>query len=47
LLKDYFGGSFPQMATFFARENNLSITELEDMLRMAESELNKENNTQE
>jgi predicted transcriptional regulator len=47
LLKDYFGGSFPQMATFFARENNLSINELEDMLRMAETELNNENNTQE
>lgn len=44
LLKDYFGGSFPQMATFFARENNLSIGELEEMLRITESELNKDNN---
>jgi BlaI family transcriptional regulator, penicillinase repressor len=43
LLKDYFGGSFPRMATFFASENNMSIEELEQMLKMAESELGKEN----
>jgi len=41
LLKNYFNGSFPKMATFFARENNLSIDELEEMLKMTESELNK------
>lgn len=45
LLKDYFGGSFPQMATFFARENNLCINELEEMLKVTESELNKEKKT--
>ncbi len=45
LLKDYFNGSFPKMATFFARENNLSIGELEEMMKIAETELkNKENN---
>ena len=44
LLKDYFNGSFPKMATFFAKENNLSISELEEMLKMAESELNKDEN---
>jgi predicted transcriptional regulator len=43
LLKDYFGGSFPQMATFFARENNLSMIELEEMLKITEDELQKEN----
>jgi BlaI family transcriptional regulator, penicillinase repressor len=42
LLKDYFNGSFPKMATFFARENNLSIQELEEMLKLAENELNKD-----
>jgi hypothetical protein len=26
------------MATFFAKENNLSISELEEMIRLAESE---------
>lgn len=39
LLKNYFNGSFPKMATFFAKENNLSIEELEEMLKIAEDEL--------
>ena len=43
LLKDYFSGSFPKMATFFARENNLGIAELEEMMKMAAGELEKEN----
>jgi predicted transcriptional regulator len=43
LLSDYFGGSFPKMATFFARENNLGISELEEILKMTEEELKKEN----
>lgn len=42
LLKDYFNGSFPKMATFFARENNISIQELEEMLKVTENELNKD-----
>ena len=45
LLKDYFSGSFPKLATFFARENNLSIAELEEMLKITETELNKEDNS--
>ena len=44
LLKDYFNGSFPKLATFFAKENNLSITELEVMLNITESELKKNEN---
>jgi len=43
LLKNYFNGSFPKMATFFARENKLSISELEEMMKMAEEELKKDN----
>jgi len=43
LLKNYFNGSFPKMATFFAKENNISINELEEMLKLTENELNKEN----
>lgn len=39
LLKNYFNGSFPKMATFFAKENNLSIKELEEMLKITEDEL--------
>lgn len=44
LLKNYFNGSFPKMATFFAKENNLGIDELEEMLKITENELNKEQN---
>lgn len=43
LLSNYFNGSFPKMATFFARENKLSINELEEMMKMAEEELKKDN----
>jgi predicted transcriptional regulator len=42
-LQDYFGGSFPKLATFFAKENNLSMEELEEMLRITENELKKDN----
>jgi predicted transcriptional regulator len=40
LLSDYFNGSFPKMATFFAKENNLGIKDLEEILKAAEQELN-------
>ncbi len=39
LIKNYFGGSFPKMAAFFAKENNLTIQELEEMMDMAKDEL--------
>ena len=42
LLRNYFNGSFPKMATFFAKENNLGMKELEEMLKITEDELNKE-----
>jgi BlaI family penicillinase repressor len=42
LLKNYFSGSFPKMATFFARENDLSISELEEMMKITEDELKKD-----
>ena len=40
-LSNYFNNSFPQMAAFFARENNLSMKELEEIMRLTEEELNK------
>ena len=39
LIKNYFNGSFPKMAAFFALENNLSIQELEEMMDMAKEEM--------
>lgn len=44
LLKDYFNGSFPKLATFFAKENNIGIRELEEMLKITENELRKDEN---
>jgi len=38
LLLNYFNGSFPKMATFFARENDLSMSELEEILKHADKE---------
>jgi len=46
LLKNYFNGSFPKMATFFARENKLTISELEDLLKITEEELKKDSSKQ-
>ena len=40
-LSDYFNNSFPKMAAFFARENNLSMKDLEEIMRMTEEELKK------
>jgi len=47
LIKNYFNGSFPKMAAFFAKENNLSIQELEEMMDMAKDELKDESKTDE
>ena len=44
LLLNYFNGSFPKMATFFARENDLSLIELEDILRDAKTQNIKNKN---
>lgn len=39
-LSGYFNNSFPKMAAFFARENNLTMSELEEIIRLTEKELN-------
>jgi predicted transcriptional regulator len=38
-MKDYFNNSFPRMAAFFAREKNLDISEMEEILKMTEKEI--------
>lgn len=40
-MKDYFNDSFPKMAAFFAKEKNLDISEMEEILKMTEQELEK------
>jgi BlaI family transcriptional regulator, penicillinase repressor len=42
-LSGYFNNSFPKMAAFFARENNLTMKELEEIMRLTEKELNQTN----
>jgi len=42
-LSGYFNNSFPKMAAFFARENNLTMCELEEIMRLTEKELNQTN----
>jgi predicted transcriptional regulator len=43
LLTNYFNGSFPKMATFFARENDISLADLENILKAAHQEKDNEN----
>jgi len=38
LLRNYFNGSFPKMASFFARENDMDISDLENIMKQAEEE---------
>ena len=40
-LEGYFNNSFPKMAAFFARENNLTMSELQEIMRLTELELNQ------
>ena len=40
-MKDYFNNSFPRMAAFFAREKNIDISEMEEILKMTEEEIHK------
>ncbi len=39
LIRDYFNNSFPAMASFFAKENDLSISELEELMDEARREM--------
>jgi BlaI family transcriptional regulator, penicillinase repressor len=38
-VKDYFSSSYKQMVSFFAREENLSISEMEEMRKLIEEEI--------
>jgi len=45
LLNDYFNNSFPAMASYFAREKDLSIKDLEQLLEETKTELAKRKKT--
>jgi len=40
-VKNYFGNSYPSLASFFAKEQNLSLEELEEIQLLIEEEINK------
>ncbi|MFN8240708.1 MAG: BlaI/MecI/CopY family transcriptional regulator [Bacteroidales bacterium] len=41
LMESYFNNSFPAMASFFAREKDLSLRELEELMEETRKELSK------
>ena len=41
LLKGYFNNSFPALASFFAKENDLSIKEMDELLEEGKKDLEK------
>jgi predicted transcriptional regulator len=43
LMESYFDNSFPAMASFFAREKDLSLKELEELMEETRKELSKQN----
>jgi hypothetical protein len=42
LMKSYFNNSFPAMASFFAREKDLTIQDLEQLMEETRKELSKD-----
>lgn len=43
-VKDYFSNSFEKMVSFFAREKNISIKEMEEIMKIMEGEVKKQKN---
>ncbi|MDR1416334.1 MAG: BlaI/MecI/CopY family transcriptional regulator [Prevotellaceae bacterium] len=43
IMKNYFNNSFASLVSFFAKENNLSIDELDELIEKTKEELRKEN----
>ena len=44
IVNNYFGGSFTSMVSFFAKENNLDVEEIDQILKDAREELIKQKN---
>ena len=43
-VKNYFSNSFEQMVSFFAKEKSLTVSEMEDILKIMEEEIKKQKN---
>lgn len=46
-IKNYFSNSFQEMVSFFAKEDKMTISELEKLMREVKKELEKENKPKE
>lgn len=44
MVKNYFGGSFQQMVSFFVKENNVSVNEMDDILKMMKENKDQDKN---
>ena len=43
-MKNYFSGSFPELVSFFTKEENMSLSELEKIRKVMEAEIHKQTN---
>ncbi len=43
-VRNYFGGSFNNLVSFFAKSNDLSINEIEELLKHIDSDINQDDN---
>ncbi len=43
-VNDYFSNSFEKLVSFFAKEKNLSVKEMEDIMKIMENEVKKQKN---
>ena len=43
-VKNYFSNSFEQMVSFFAKEKSLTVSEMEEILKIMEEEIKKQKN---
>ncbi len=41
-VNDYFSNSFGKMVSFFAKENSISVKEMEDIMKLMEKEVRKQ-----
>ncbi|WP_114778438.1 BlaI/MecI/CopY family transcriptional regulator [Botryobacter ruber] len=42
-MSGYFGGSFGKLVSFFAKDNNLNVQELDQLMQQVKGELNQDN----
>ncbi|MFW6257175.1 MAG: BlaI/MecI/CopY family transcriptional regulator, partial [Prolixibacteraceae bacterium] len=42
-MRNYFSGSFQEMVSFFAKEDNMSLSELDEMMKDVKRDLENDN----